>query len=181
DHRAERRLAAIAAAVQLEADPDRRRAGRQPVERDADIAAAGTRRRVTARMEVRPLGGLRARHDHGTDQQRRQQPLPHTRSLSHSPTAPPSVPMSLASEWLPLIFTTVRSGPAGGIPNGSDSPWTIRTGTETASSSGSRVFSGRPGGCSGNARQSTPTAPVSAAVRHATRAPLERPPTSRRS
>ena len=34
----------------------------------------------------------------------------------------------------------------------------------------------RRGGCSGNARQSTPTAPVAAAVRHATRAPEDRPP-----
>ena len=32
------------------------------------------------------------------------------------------------------------------------------------------------GGCSGKARQTTPAAPVAAAVRHATRAPDERPP-----
>src|SRR6201991_2911678 len=79
--------------------------------------------------------------------------------------------------WLPLSRTTVRLGPSGGMPNGSLSPCTIRTGTVTCSSSGRRVFSGRPGGCSGNARQSTPVAPTAALVRHATRAPEERPPT----
>ena len=47
----------------------------------------------------------------------------------------------------------------------------------TASSSGSRLgASGRPGGRSGNARHTTPTGPVVAAVRQATRAPDERPP-----
>ena len=62
------------------------------------------------------------------------------------------------------------------MPNGSLSPCTMSTGTSTASSSPSRVFSGFPGGWTGNARQSTPTDPVAAAVRQATRAPAERPP-----
>ena len=77
--------------------------------------------------------------------------------------------------WLPLTSHHGSPGPAGGIPNGSLSPCTISIGTVTASSSGSRDFSGRPGGCSGNARHKTATAPVSAAVRQATRAP-DRPP-----
>ena len=50
--------------------------------------------------------------------------------------------------------------PGGGIPNGSLAPCTTSTGTRTASSSASRLDSGRPGGWSGKARQSTPTAPV---------------------
>ena len=50
------------------------------------------------------------------------------------------------SPWLPRSLTTVRPGASGGIPNGSLSPCTISTGTVTASSSASRVFSGRPGG-----------------------------------
>ena len=66
------------------------------------------------------------------------------------------------------------------MPNGSRSPWTTSSGTRTASSSAS-LLSGtfppaRRGGRSGNARQSTPAAPVASAVRHATRAPDERPP-----
>ena len=66
------------------------------------------------------------------------------------------------------------------MPNGSRAPCTTSTGTATASSSGRRL--GRGGaprgaaGCSGNARQSTPIAPVASAVRQATRAPDERPP-----
>ena len=71
-------------------------------------------------------------------------------------------------------------GPSGGIPNGSRSPWITSTGTSTASSSSMRLgtcFAGsRRGGRSGKARQRTPIAPVSAAVRQATRAPDERPP-----
>ena len=43
-------------------------------------------------------------------------------------------------------------------------------------SSARRDCSGFPGGCSGNASASTPRAPAAAAVRHATRAPLLRPP-----
>src|SRR5262249_58102078 len=66
--------------------------------------------------------------------------------------------------------------PPVGTPNGSRSPLT--TSVDTASgSSPTRLRSGLPGGCSGNASASTPTAPSSAAVRQATRAPLERPPT----
>ena len=71
------------------------------------------------------------------------------------------------------------------MPNRSRTPCTTSRGTETASSSCSRLGvaldpaafdPARGGGCSGNARQSTPTARVVAAVRHATRAPDERPP-----
>ena len=106
------------------------------------------------------------------------QPL---RSLSHSPTAATSAALSDFSPWSPPITTTLRSGPAGGIPKRSLLPWTTSTGTPAASSSGSRVLRSAParaGGCSGNARQSTPTAPTAAAVRQATRAPEERPPAS---
>ena len=63
------------------------------------------------------------------------------------------------------------------MPYGSRSPWTTRTGTGTPSSSGRRLGDvARPGGCSGKARQTTPTAPAGPAVRQATRAPDERPP-----
>ena len=48
-----------------------------------------------------------------------------------------------------------RCGAGPGMPNGSDSPCTTSVGTVTPSSSGIRVFSGRPGGCTGNARHST--------------------------
>ena len=69
---------------------------------------------------------------------------------------------------------------AGGIPKRSFTPWTTSVGTATASSSGSRLGAGAPparrGGSSGKARQTTPIAPVAAAVRHATRAPEDRPP-----
>ena len=58
------------------------------------------------------------------------------------------------------------------MPNESLSPCTTSVGTSTASSSSRRLFSGRPGGCTGKARQSTATAPASAAVRQATRAPM---------
>ena len=71
---------------------------------------------------------------------------------------------------------------AGGIPNGSLAPCTTRLGTETASSSGSRLCAGaaalRRGGSSGKARHSTATAPTASAVRQATRAPSDRPPTT---
>ena len=81
---------------------------------------------------------------------------------------------------MPGTCATVRVGPGGGMPNWSLLPWTTSTGTVTASSSVSRLGAGtlpeRRGGCNGNARQSTPTAPVAVAVRQATRAPAERPP-----
>ncbi len=69
------------------------------------------------------------------------------------------------------------------MPNGSRVPCTTSTGTVTASSSDSRLGDGvvalrRFGGCSGNARQSTATALVASTVRHATRAPSDRPPTT---
>ena len=68
------------------------------------------------------------------------------------------------------------------MPNGSRVPCTTSIGTVTASSSGSRLCAGvEPdlrGGCRGNARQRTPTAPVASAVRQATRAPEDRPPTT---
>ena len=78
--------------------------------------------------------------------------------------------------WVPGTATTSRPGAPGGIPNGSDSPWMTSAGTSTPSSSSSRVLAGFPGGWTGKARHSTATAPAAAAVRHATRAPLERPP-----
>ena len=79
--------------------------------------------------------------------------------------------------WLPGTSDDRAQARGRRIPNGSRSPWTTRRGTVTASSSGSRLgASARPGGRSGNARQSTPAAPVAAAVRQATRAPDDRPP-----
>src|SRR5205823_7047351 len=99
----------------------------------------------------------------------------YVRVASQSLTAA-STALLLLSEWVPGIVTTSRCGPAGGSPNGSRSPWTTSVGTVTASSSATRLFSGRPGGCSGNARQSTAAAPSAAEVRQATRAPEERPP-----
>ena len=46
---------------------------------------------------------------------------------------------------MPGTLTTERCGPGGGIPNGSRSPWTTSTGTETASSSERRDFLRPPG------------------------------------
>ena len=80
--------------------------------------------------------------------------------------------------WSPRSSTTARPGAASGRPNGSRSPCTTSTGTVGAASSARRSFSGLPGGCTGNARQSTPTAPPAVAVRQATRAPELRPPNS---
>jgi len=87
--------------------------------------------------------------------------------------------------WSPATMAIARLAAAGGIPNGSCSPWITRTGTSTSSSSsrrlGGSVLPVRGGGRSGNARQSTPAALVAAAVRQATRAPEDRPPTTRGS
>jgi hypothetical protein len=85
------------------------------------------------------------------------------------------------SPWSPATRTTVRPGPPGGIPKRSLTPWTTSAGTATLSSSGSRLGEGlvadaRWGGVSGKARHITPIDPVAAAVRQATRAPMERPP-----
>jgi len=46
---------------------------------------------------------------------------------SHAATAS-STSVRLRSEWSPGTCTTVRPGPGGGIPKGSRSPWTTRTG-----------------------------------------------------
>ena len=46
---------------------------------------------------------------------------------------------------MPGTRVTVRDAEAGGIPNGSLSPWTTSTGTVTASSSGSASARGAPG------------------------------------
>ena len=68
------------------------------------------------------------------------------------------------------------------MPKRSLDPWTTSIGTVTASSSGSRLgvalAPDRGGGCNGKARESTPTTPVASAVRQATRAPNDRPPTT---
>src|SRR4051794_13270700 len=100
-----------------------------------------------------------------------------TLAVSHARTAERSSGSPPRRLWSPGTTATLRPRRAGGTPNGSRAPWTTRTGARTASSSARRLFSGRPGGWSGNARQQTPTAPASAAVRQATRAPDERPPT----
>ena len=103
-----------------------------------------------------------------------------SRTARHHPRAAAATDSRSAfSPWSPGTTATVRAGAAGGIPNGSRSPWTTSTGTSTASSSGKRLGAGAPvrrGGRSGNARQSTPVASTSPAVRQATRAPDERPP-----
>ena len=66
------------------------------------------------------------------------------------------------------------------MPNGSRSPWTTSSRHLDGVELGEPALGGFPparrGGTSGNARQSTPAAPVASAVRHATRAPDERPP-----
>ena len=60
----------------------------------------------------------------------------------------------------------------------SRSPWITSVGSRAPRSSWSRVFSGRPGGCSGKASARQPAAPRSRAQRAAERAPAERPPTT---
>ena len=103
-------------------------------------------------------------------------------SASQDCTAVDTAGRSAFRLWSPCTSTTVRCPPAGGIPNGSRVPCTTRVGTATASSSESRLGAAglpvRRGGCSGKARHTTATASVVAAVRHATRAPEDRPPTS---
>ena len=106
---------------------------------------------------------------------------PEERPESQASTAAETASGSALRPWSPRTSTTSRSRPAGGMPKRSLSPWTMRTGTVTASSSGSRLCGGlspRRGGRRGNARQRTAAAPVSGRVRHATRAPSERPPTT---
>ena len=69
-------------------------------------------------------------------------------------------------------------GASGGMPNGSDSPWTISTGTSTASSSrGASSRAARAGAAGRRGRGRRPRRSP-AAVRQATRAPEERPPHS---
>ena len=159
------------------------------------LVAAGRAqaRGVGGRQRDRHAGRARARVPQGARadaDDRRRRHVPQRRALprraqaqrdvevSQSRTACFSAGMSLARLWLPLMRTTLRRRAVDdfGTPNGSDRPWTTRTGTPAPSSSGRRVFSGRPGGCSGNARQRTAPAPVAVAVRQATRAPDERPP-----
>ena len=72
--------------------------------------------------------------------------------------------------------TTVTPGRSAGTPNGSRSPLMTKVVTPV-SSSPSRLLSGLPGGWRGNASARMPDAPTATAVRHATRAPLDRPPT----
>src|SRR6478609_2129825 len=84
--------------------------------------------------------------------------------------------VSLRRLWsAPGITSTERPGAGGGMPNGSRSPCTTRTGQDGNSSSSSLLFSGLPGGCSGYASAITPIAPRMSAVRQATRAPFDRP------
>ena len=91
-------------------------------------------------------------------------------------TASPTAARSLRSRWSPSTSTTVRPvRPRPACRTSRAGPARPAPGTATASSSGAR--DGRPrGGSSGKARQSTPAAPVAAAVRQATRPPEERPP-----
>ncbi len=76
------------------------------------------------------------------------------------------------------------AGRGGGMPNGSRAPCTTSVATATASSSGRRLAAGEPRARGGTQRereaQDRRSAPVAAAVRQATRAPDERPPTSTR-
>ena len=71
-----------------------------------------------------------------------------------------------------------RSGNSSGRPNVSFSPCTTSVVTPAPTSSSSRDFSGRPGGCSGKASARQPAAPSAVAVRAADRAPADRPPTT---
>ena len=128
------------------------------------------------------LDGLRGRFAAGTRAERAAADGPPRRARiagSQPSTAAAAAGVSLRRLWLPRSLTTCDRGPGGGMPNGSRSPWTTSTGTRRPRArAGGRARRARRarGGCSGNARHSTPTAPVAAAVRHATRAPEERPP-----
>ena len=91
--------------------------------------------------------------------------------------------MGTSKPWFPYGSPTSTcpsgsSGNSSGPPNGSAAPCTTSVGNPDSSSSSPRLLSGLPGGCSGNASATTPTAPLAAPVRHATRAPALRPPTT---
>lgn len=116
----------------------------------------------------------RARQDGGGDDLRHRSSC----SAAHPATTSCSRSCCLRRPWSPSSSTTRRSGPSAGTPNRSLRPCTTSTGTPAPSSSGARVRSGRPGGCSGKARHSTAAAPAVVAVRQATRAPELRPPTT---
>jgi hypothetical protein len=90
---------------------------------------------------------------------------------SQARTAAATASRSVRRLWSPATRATVRPRAARGMPNGSRSPCTTSSGTDTASSSGSRLAGGAPdlrrGGRSGNARQRTATAPVSSTAERA--------------
>ena len=96
-------------------------------------------------------------------------------SVSQSAIASRTAPMSPDRLWLPLTRTTVAPRPGRRHPErialALHDQHRHRDGLEL----GQPRLLRAPGGCSGNARHSTATAPVSAAVRQATRAP-GRPP-----
>src|SRR5205814_4949652 len=81
---------------------------------------------------------------------------------SQARTAAATASRSVLRLWSPCTCTTVRRAPAGGMPKASRAPCTTSVGTVTASSSCRRLGDDpeRRGGCSGNARQRTPAAPV---------------------
>ena len=91
-------------------------------------------------------------------------------------TASASVARSPVRLWLPGTVTTSRSGPGGRHPEAVAAALDDEDGHVDLLELGEARLLGRPGGWSGNARQRTPLAFVAAAVRHATRAPAERPP-----
>src|SRR5439155_404177 len=136
----------------------------------------------------RPPGWLRAEENAsprfravhprtGTDSSLSRSQRGYSKVWSQARTAAVTACRSVLKLWSPATSTTVRRAAAGGTPNGSRSPWRTRVGTVTASSSARRLgrpAPERPGGCSGNARQRTATAPVASAVRQAPRAPEER-------
>ena len=131
---------------------DRRASPRRPGSRSAPRGEAPGRRAHAGATRPAPSASASRGRAPRADQ-------PSTRA-SQSPTA--------AATRIEVGLEAVVAGdqhqlalrPRLRAPNGSLSPWTTSVGSSTASSSGWRVFSGLPGGCSGNARQRTATAPL---------------------
>ncbi len=182
--RARRTAAALRGALAPAArDPRTGQPLSEMVERGAEVETSTYEGVAVVRAEVTPVAGRRgfffgtiARGQPGPDDQ-----CAIGRAESQAATASPTAPVSAFRPWSPATLTTLRSGPSGGMPKRSLFPCTTSTGTSTASSSGRRLCGGLSplrGGRSGKARQRTASPPVSCTVRHATRAPRERPPTT---
>ena len=115
-----------------------------PPRRARRLRRARQRRAAGARRPARGPACSRRRTRASTSRAGASRPGARAKRLRRSSqpvTASASVARSLVRLWLPGTVTISRSGPAGGMPNGSLAPWTIRTGTSTCSSSLSRDFS----------------------------------------